>query len=60
MTLLRWHAKGKVSASEEIGMNGGKHWRWTARDIVKIKRYKKNIFAKVRDEERGRLEITSE
>ncbi len=44
VTLLRWHAKGKVSASEEIGMNGGKHWRWTARDIVKIKRYKKEHF----------------
>lgn len=44
MTLLRWQADGKVSASEEIGMNGGKHWRWTAEDIIRIKAYKKEHF----------------
>ena len=46
VTLLRWQADGKVSASEEIGMNGGKHWRWTSDDIAKIKRYKKEHFRK--------------
>jgi predicted site-specific integrase-resolvase len=41
VTLLRWQAEGKVSASEELGMNGGKHWRWTAQDIGRIKAYKR-------------------
>jgi predicted site-specific integrase-resolvase len=44
VTLLRWQGDGKVSASEEIGMNGGKHWRWTSKDIVRIKNYKKEHF----------------
>jgi predicted site-specific integrase-resolvase len=44
VTLLRWLADGRVSAPEEIGMNGGKHWRWTARDIAKIKEYKRLHF----------------
>jgi hypothetical protein len=44
VTLLRWQADGKVSASEELGINGGKHWRWTSKDIVKIKKYKKEHF----------------
>ena len=44
VTLLRWQADGKVSASEAIGMNGGKHWRWTAQDIVLIKKYKREHF----------------
>ena len=46
VTLLRWQTDGKVSASEELGMNGGKHWRWTARDIEKIKKYKRHNFRK--------------
>jgi hypothetical protein len=44
VTLLRWQADGKVAASEEIGMNGGKHWRWTANDIAKVKDYKRGHF----------------
>ncbi len=44
VTLLRWLAAGKVAASEEIGMNGGKHWRWTSKDISKIRKYKKQHF----------------
>jgi len=44
VTLLRWLAAGKVVASEEIGMNGGKHWRWTSTDISKIRNYKKQHF----------------
>lgn len=44
VTLLRWQADGKVRASEELGMNGGKHWRWTAEDIVNIRKYKKVHF----------------
>jgi predicted site-specific integrase-resolvase len=46
VTLLRWQAAGKVSASEEIGMNGGKHWRWTSKDVVRIKEYKRKYFRK--------------
>lgn len=44
VTLLRWQAAGKVSASEEIGMNGGKYWRWTTEDIAKVKKYKREHF----------------
>ena len=44
VTLLRWQAGGKVSASSYIRMNGGKHWRWTEKDIAKIKKYKKDHF----------------
>lgn len=46
VTLLRWQAGGKVTASEQLGMNGGKHWRWTAEDIAKIRKYKKHNFRK--------------
>jgi predicted site-specific integrase-resolvase len=44
VTLLRWQADGKVSASSQIGMNGGKHWRWTEKDLAKIREYKKRHF----------------
>jgi hypothetical protein len=44
VTLLRWQAAGKVSASGEIGMNGGKHWRWTSKDIARVRKYKKLHF----------------
>jgi hypothetical protein len=44
VTLLRWLAAGKVSASIEIGMNGGRHWRWTAGDVAKIREYKDEHF----------------
>jgi len=29
---------------EQLGMNGGMHWRWTAKDIVKIREYKKRHY----------------
>ena len=60
VTLLRWHAKGKVS---RVGRNRNgwrQTWRWTARDIVKIKRYKKEHFREVRDEVKRKEEITYE
>lgn len=44
VTLLRWQADGKVSASEQLGMNGGKHWRWTPQDIRRIRAYKIEHF----------------
>lgn len=44
VTLLRWQATGKVTASEKIGMNGGRHWRWTVKDIASIKKYKREHF----------------
>jgi hypothetical protein len=37
-------AAGKVQASQQIGMNGGKHWRWTGQDIEKIRNYKQAHF----------------
>jgi len=44
MTLHKWLAAGKIRPSEQIGMNGGKHWRWTSKDIEKIKKYKEEHF----------------
>jgi predicted site-specific integrase-resolvase len=44
VTLLRWRVAGKVVASEEIGMDGGKHWRWTEQDVQNVKRYKEDHF----------------
>jgi len=35
---------GKVRPSQQIGMNGGKHWRWTKEDIEKIKAHKAEHF----------------
>ena len=44
MTLHKWIAAGKVRPSEQIGMNGGKHWRWTEQDIQKVRKYKEEHF----------------
>jgi len=44
MTLHKWLAAGKIRPSSQLDMNGGKHWRWTSKDIAKIKRYKKEHF----------------
>jgi len=44
ITLHRWMVAGKVRPSEQIGMNGGKHWRWTERDIAKVREHKAKHF----------------
>jgi predicted site-specific integrase-resolvase len=44
ITLHRWMIAGKVRPSQQIGMNGGKHWRWTKEDIEKIKAHKAEHF----------------
>jgi len=44
MTLHKWLAAGKICPSAQIDMNGGKHWRWTSKDIAKIKKYKEEHF----------------
>jgi predicted site-specific integrase-resolvase len=44
VTLHRWMAAGKVRPSHQIGLNGGKHWRWTDRDIQKARKYKANHY----------------
>jgi hypothetical protein len=41
-------AAGKVRASHQIGMNGGKHWRWTEQDIKKVTKYKAENYRKGR------------
>ena len=40
----KWLAAGKIRPSAQLDMDGGKHWRWTSKDIAKIKRYKKEHF----------------
>src|SRR5712692_411886 len=44
MTLHKWLAACKIRPSAQINMNGGKHWRWTAKDMSKIKKYKEGHF----------------
>jgi len=44
VTLHRWMAAGKVRPSQQIGMNGGKHWRWTEKDVQKVREYKAKHF----------------
>jgi predicted site-specific integrase-resolvase len=58
VTLLRWRGKGKVFASEEIGMNGGKHWRWTAKDIAKVRDYKRKHFREGQGRRTKKVETT--
>ena len=48
VTLQNWVSQGKVRPSEQIGMNGGKHWRWTEADVRKIIRYKEQHFGQGR------------
>jgi len=48
VTLHKWRSAGKVSASVEIGMNGGRHWRWTDEDIAKAKKYKADHYGRGR------------
>ncbi len=44
VTLHRWMAADKVRPSQQIGMNGGKHWRWTEKDIKKVIAYRAEHF----------------
>lgn len=48
VTLHKWRSAGKVSASVSIGMNGGRHWRWTVQDIDNALRYKQEHYRKGR------------
>ncbi len=48
VTLHKWRAAGKVRASHQIGMNGGKHWRWTDRDLKQAVKYKGKHYRKGR------------
>jgi hypothetical protein len=44
ITLHRWMVARKVSPSQQIGMDGGKHWRWTEGDIERVKKHKAKHF----------------
>lgn len=48
VTLHKWIAAGKVRPSQQIGMNGGKHWRWTVSDITRVLKYKTENYRKGR------------
>ena len=48
VTLHKWRAAGKVRASHQIGMNGGKHWRWTEQDIKAARKFKAENYRKGR------------
>lgn len=40
-------------------MNGGKHWRWTAKDILRIKAYKRDHFREGQGRRKKKLEKNS-
>lgn len=48
VTLHKWIAAGKVRPSQQIGMNGGKHWRWTEVDVARVRKYKSENYRKGR------------
>jgi predicted site-specific integrase-resolvase len=48
VTLHKWLAAGKVRPSQRIGMNGGKHWRWTKQDVERVRKYKAKHYRKGR------------
>ena len=48
VTLHKWIAAAKIRPSQQIEMNGGKHWRWTKSDIEKVRRYKAEYYRKGR------------
>lgn len=48
VTLERWLLAGKVRASQFIQFNGEKHWRWTDRDVERVRKYKAANYRKGR------------
>ena len=48
ITLHEWRAAGKVRASQEIRLNGPKHWRWTEADVERVLKYKAARYRKGR------------
>lgn len=52
VTLHKWIAAGKIRPSAQIGMNGGKHWRWTDADIARVGKYKSENYRKGRGRKR--------
>ena len=48
VTLHRWITAGKVRPPPAIPMNGGKLWRWTERDVERVRKYKAAHYCKGR------------
>jgi predicted site-specific integrase-resolvase len=48
VTLERWLLAGKVRAPQFIQFNGEKHWRWTDRDVERVRKYKAANYRKGR------------
>ena len=48
ITLERWLATGKVAAPKPLRVGGRTFRNWTARDIDRVKRYKKKFYRKGR------------
>jgi DNA-binding transcriptional MerR regulator len=38
VTLRRWVAAKKIKASQRVDLDGQTHWRWTDRDVERIRR----------------------
>jgi len=48
MTLHRWLASGVVRPSIGVPMNGRTLWRWTDRDLERVRKYKQENYRKGR------------
>ncbi|MGD0921686.1 MAG: helix-turn-helix domain-containing protein [Terriglobia bacterium] len=48
VTLQRWLSGGKVKASLSMPMSGRTLWRWTDRDVERVRKYKAANYRKGR------------
>jgi len=48
ITLQRWLSDGKVKASLSMPMSGRTLWRWTGRDLARVRKYKEKFYRKGR------------
>jgi predicted site-specific integrase-resolvase len=48
VTLRRWLAAGKIRPSRGVRLNGSTLWRWTDRDVEKLRNYKETTYRKGR------------
>jgi predicted site-specific integrase-resolvase len=48
VTLRRWLANRRIRPSQGIRLNGSTLWRWTDRDVERVRKYKEANYRKGR------------
>ena len=48
VTLRRWLAAGRIRPSRAIPLNGTTLWRWTDRDVERVRKFKQENYRKGR------------